>query len=277
MEQANPGEIPKRWRIPFGAANSLLQTSAEELADLELAIKNLRRDNLIDAADRLTGLRAKIMAMQKPTTLRAIEPDLDVLVEAEGFALRPGPKPSISPTVLSSLKQAIAACVKVRLHYRQRETGTPSCQIVCPYGFLFGSRHYLVAYSMNTAVRDYRLFSLGNVDRVEVTEWPFTRREDFSLQAYAEKSFGVFQEEPFDVVWRFSKAVAGDVAEFLFHPTQTMEEQSDGTILVRFRAGGATEMCWHLFRWGGNVEILEPPWLAQKFEQMKAPAAARQS
>jgi len=62
------------------------------------------------------------------------------------------------------------------------------------------------------------------------------------LQTFAERSFGVFQEEPFDVVWRFSPTAAADARQFLFHPTQTMEDQPDGSLIVRFRAGGALEM-----------------------------------
>ena len=53
-------------------------------------------------------------------------------------------------------------------------------------------------------MRDYRLYSLSNIQRVGVTEWPFERRKDFSMHKYAERSFGVFQEEPFDVAWKFS-------------------------------------------------------------------------
>jgi WYL domain len=63
----------------------------------------------------------------------------------------------------------------------------------------------------------YRLFSLANIERAEITESSFQRREDFSLQRFAERSFGVFQEEPFDVVWRFSPKAAADARQFLFH------------------------------------------------------------
>ena len=126
--------------------------------------------------------------------------------------------------------------VKIRIHYRARGTLELSHQIVCPYGFLYGNRHYLVAYSMNPEIRDYRLFSLANIETVEVLDFPFERRPDFSLKEYAERSFGVFQEEPFDVVWRFSSDAAPDAREFLFHPTQTMEDQPDGSLIVRFRA-----------------------------------------
>ena len=29
-------------------------------------------------------------------------------------------------------------------------------------------------------------------------------------------------------------------------------------MLVSFRAGGLMEMCWHLYTWGANVEVVAP-------------------
>ncbi|WP_395708167.1 WYL domain-containing protein [Reyranella sp.] len=34
-------------------------------------------------------------------------------------------------------------------------------------------------------------------------------------------------------------------------------------MIVRFRAGGLMEMCWHLYTWGADVEVLEPAELKQ--------------
>jgi WYL domain len=62
---------------------------------------------------------------------------------------------------------------------------------------------------------------------------------DFDLRAYAERSFGVFQEEPQEVVLRFSPSAAPDVRAFLFHPTQTFNDEPDGLLTVRFRAGSS--------------------------------------
>jgi predicted DNA-binding transcriptional regulator YafY len=146
----------------------------------------------------------------------------------------------------------------VRLHYRARGSGALSRNLVCPYGLLYGNRHYLVAYSLNSAATGFRLWALGHIEKIEQTDSAFVRRKDFSLQKYAEQSFGVFQEKPFDVVWRFSPKAAPDAKTFLFHPTQVMEPQPDGSLIVRFHAGGALEMCWHLVTWGGEVEVLEP-------------------
>jgi predicted DNA-binding transcriptional regulator YafY len=90
----------------------------------------------------------------------------------------------------------------------------------------------------------------------------FERDEAFSLRGFAEQSFGVFQEEPFDVVWKFSSEAAQNAREFQFHPTQKLEDQEDGSLIVRFHAGGELEMAWHLYTWGDNVEVLEPEKLA---------------
>lgn len=81
-----------------------------------------------------------------------------------------------------------------------------------------GNRHYLVAWSENEQARDFRSFALSNIERVELLDKSFTRRRGFSLQEYGERSFGVFEEEPFDVVWKFSRGVAKDTKEYLFLP-----------------------------------------------------------
>jgi len=69
-------------------------------------------------------------------------------------------------------------------------------------------------------------------------------------------SFGVFQEPPFDVVWKFAPEVSDDVRTWMFHPNQTTETLEDGSIVVRFRAGGRQEMEWFLHTWGEWVEDL---------------------
>jgi predicted DNA-binding transcriptional regulator YafY len=98
----------------------------------------------------------------------------------------------------------------------------------------------------------------SRVSRAELLGKSFTPDPTFSLKSYAERSFGVFQEPPTEVVWKFSPKSAPDARDYLFHPTQTMEQQSDGSLIVRFRAGGAKEMRWHLATWDGEVEVLEP-------------------
>src|SRR6266436_2375745 len=87
MEQANPGELPKRWRIRSGAIGNLVGFSVEELAALNAAVNVMRRDNLCEPAARLEVLSAKLKSLLRPEVARRIGPDLEILTEAEGTAL----------------------------------------------------------------------------------------------------------------------------------------------------------------------------------------------
>ncbi len=258
MEQAETGERIKRWKLPSRTLNNLVGFSAEELAELDNAIAILKRDNMNEQANTLHSLATKLKTLQKPEAMSRVEPDYEALLEAEGLAMRPGPKPKIDDGVMAQLREAILSFSKVKIHVRYRASGKHGYQIVSPYGFLYGNRHYLVANTEGSDAGTYRLFSLSNIDKVEMQNESFVREDNFSLQAYAENSFGVFQEEPFDVVWKFSANVADDVKEYQFHPRQVLEERPDGSMLVKFKAGGVREMDWHLYTWGSDVEVIEP-------------------
>lgn len=252
------GEKTKRWRIPKGTLDALVSFSADDLADLDRAAAVLRQNGQTDRATRLQSLKGKIRALMTDDVARRTEPDIDALLEAEGFAMRPGPKPKTPVPIMSELRDAVKACVKVRLHYRNRRNGKIAERIVHPYGFLFGHRNYLVAFHEHPKANDIVLFSLSNVEHAEPMEAYFDRDPSFSLAEFAARSFGVYQAPPEDVIWKFSPDAAATAAEFEFHPTQTYEYQDDGSLIVRFRAASDLEMAWHLYMWGDKVEVLAP-------------------
>jgi len=262
-EEVETGERTRRVRIPTGTLDRLIGFNADELADLDVAIDVLRRDNLGEQAASLEGLMAKLKAVMKPAVARRVEPDLEALLEAEHLAMRPGPKPRRRDLVLGELRDAIKACRVVWIRYATRATRRVSRRKVRPYGFLYGHRHYFIAYNLVRGAEGYRMFSLPYIQGVEPTDEFFEPDPAFSLAEFSRAAFGVFHEAPFDVVWRFSPRAAADAREFVFHPDQTTEDAADGSLIVRFHAGGALEMCWHLYCWGEDVEVLEPAHLAE--------------
>lgn len=54
----------KRWRIAPGTLDRLAGCTADELADLEMAVELLRRENRREEATRLAGLGAKLKAVK---------------------------------------------------------------------------------------------------------------------------------------------------------------------------------------------------------------------
>ena len=108
-------------------------------------------------------------------------------------------------------------------------------QRVRPHGLLYGNRVFLVA--MTDWSEEPRLWRLTNVSETRLADETFDRAPAFDLQRYARRSFGTFQEEPVEVVLRFDAAAARDASAFLFHPDQSVEENGDGSVTVRFTEG----------------------------------------
>lgn len=261
-DEVETGEKTKRWTIPTQLLDRMVAFSADELAAMRTAANLLRGENMLDQATSLDGIITKLQLMVRPDAARRIEPDLEALLEAEGLAMRPGPRPRLSPIVLDILRTAIKACLKVLIHHRNRKTGRLNQRVVSPLGFLYGTRHYLVAIDDKQTKVGPKLFSLSNIERAEAADDTFSRPIGFSLEEYAQKSFGVYQEAPFDVVWHFSPKVAVEARQYLFHPDQMTRDLPNGGLEVSFRSGGGLEMAWHLYTWGDQVEVKSPKHIA---------------
>jgi predicted DNA-binding transcriptional regulator YafY len=140
IEHANPGEFPKRWRIRGVTPGAMASVTAAELADLGTAASVLRRENMLAQARSVEKVAAKLRAHLKGPMVSRIETDLEAITEAEGLAMRPGPRPKLDFGIVSTLRHAILSANKVRIHYRYRGSGKRGFDTVHPYGFLYGSR-----------------------------------------------------------------------------------------------------------------------------------------
>lgn len=254
-EEVDGDDRKKRWRIPQGTLKDMYQFSADELTTLSLAEKSLRKIHLDTQADVLNKVIQKIKGSIRQDLFRKIEPDTEILLEAQGFAHRPGPKLNINTDFLEKIKEAILACKKIQIKYTNT-SGKSSTQTIEPYGFLYGNKHYLVAYS--DYAKDYRYYALHKLTDVAILDTYFKRDEMFSLSDFTKDCFGLFKERPQNIEWLFDKEVAEDAAKYEFHPSQKMIKNPDGTLTVKFYAGGLQEMDWHLYTWGGHVKVIKP-------------------
>ena len=270
-ELGEPGG-EKRWRLPARCLGGMTLPTAEDIATLHRARELAMREGDEATATALDALSDRLQAALLTPTRTRLAPDIAALLEADGVALRPGPHEVIAPETLQTLRNAILAGVWVNVDHRARASGKLSRDVwLGPLAMLMGEgRQYLVAWSEYQD--DVRLFALSGFERIDLSDEVFERPEDFDLQAYLNRAFGVFQEEVQDVVWQFTPDAAPEARRFLFHPTQELEDAPDGSLIVRFRAGGMLEMCWHLFRWGDQVEVVAPEGLRGMYAEMLARA-----
>lgn len=252
------------WRIPSRAVAPLLTPSAEELAAITTAIEELDREGLQFEARKLRLLDKKVRALVPPEASFRVTVDEEALLEALGHATRPGPRPMYNEEVDEAISEALKGPFHLRITYRSRGEADASSRVIAPFGLLLGARRYLVAQDVTKADKILRHYRVEEISVAELLSTSFEIPSDFGVAAYAQRAFGSFHNdsEYGEVAWKFAPKAAERARRFQFHPLQQLEELDDGSIIVRFKASGHLEMCWHLYAWGDNVEVLAPPALA---------------
>jgi predicted DNA-binding transcriptional regulator YafY len=274
MEEVAEGAT-KRFRIPGGLDGLYQSPTAEELLELGKAATQLRAAGAEGRARALEGLERKVRAAMRGSALRRMAPDLEAMARAEThIAVHAGPRPYEDAAMIGAIRQALTAMRQVRFVYHGGSR-PGARRVMTPYGLMFGRANYLVAAPEGSA--EPRNLRLDRVADLEVLDAPGAPPPDFDLDAYANRSFGIYQDDVIDVVLRVLPEGAAEALVWRFHPTQTVEPQSDGSVIVRFSASGALELAWHLFTWGDKVEVLAPASLRAILVESLQTALARHS
>jgi predicted DNA-binding transcriptional regulator YafY len=250
----------RRFRIPSGLDGLFQAPTADELAALRGAAELFAAQGAQTRAGALLSLEQKVLSATRAAARRRLAPDLEALLQAETIAVQAGPRPFEDETVLSAVREAVKSLSALRFRY---EGGSTPGRVreVTPFGVLFGRSNYLVAAEdVQAGPRNWRL---DRIHDVAVVDRPASRPEAFSLQDYADESFGIYHDEVQDIVLRITPQGADEAVRWRFHANQSVEPHADGSVLVRFRASGMLELAWHLFTWGDKVQVLAPPILRE--------------
>ena len=262
------------WRLQSAALRHLVRVTAEEMSALGTAAAALERTGLREQAARLTDIDTKLRAARGNATLEGREADLEALMQVEGLAMRPAPRQPVNADLLALLREALLTRRMIGYRYRARSTGKTSRTT---RGALRPDlRQPRVPRRPERPDSDApRLWRLTGISNARLLEERFERDPTFDLQRYARRSFGTFQERPVRVVLHFDTLPLRPThSAFLFHPDQTVEENRDGTVTVRFEAGGLDEICWHLMTWGETVTVEKPVRLRRRLAKMCATLAS---
>lgn len=263
----------KRWRIRGGLSAFEQAPTATELVELAKAAQGLRLAGEVGRAAALESLERKTKAAMRSTTLNRLAPDLEALVRAETLAVQAGPRPSADEAVLAAIRGAVLAERAVAFIY-SRPGAEARRRVVAPCGLMFGRANYLVAADVGSeTVKTFRLDRMSSVEALDQTARP---PAGFDLATFANRSFGIYQDEVEDVVLHVAPGEKAEEARaWRWHPTQALEDAPDGGVIVRFRASGMRELAWHLFSWGGAVTIVAPERLkAVMADELKAARSA---
>jgi len=103
-----------------------------------------------------------------------------------------------------------------------------------------------------------RTFKIERIRDVALTPESF-EAPGAEIDGMFERAWDIIaDQEPVDVVLRFSPAVSSRVREAHWHPTESVSEEADGSLIWRATVAGPIEIRIWILGWGDDVEVLEP-------------------
>jgi predicted DNA-binding transcriptional regulator YafY len=165
------------------------------------------------------------------------------------------------------IKQINEAAVSQRtidmIYKTMSRGGEENRRKVDPYKVMFfDSTFYLIGLCHLRS--EIRMFVLDRIKMMNITEETFEIPSDFDLETYMQSPFKVIHDKPVQVTIRFDKKAAGYIKEKIWHHSQKIEPQKDGSIIFSAEVAGTDEVKHWVLSWGVNAEVLSPDSLREE-------------
>lgn len=163
--------------------------------------------------------------------------------------------------VLDILRRSVVQRRALRITYRDFRL-EESCREIEPYALTFRvGLWYLVAYCRLR--EDMRTFRVDRIQGFEPLDRNFAVPEDFSAQAYIERTMQF--ENNYEVVVHLDSRVAPYVREHTEHWSE-LTDHDDGSITVRFDVSGLDWAAGWVLSYGSAARVIEPPELIERVQ-----------
>lgn len=175
---------------------------------------------------------------------------------------------------LTTIRDALIYQYRLRLTYRAPAKGRSTSYVVDPYTLIFYKGGlYLLGYAHNR--KALRTFAAERIAGVELLKERFEIPDDYRPGDRLKGAFGIVDEEPLAVAVRFSPEIAHAIRDRLWHPSQRVCEEADGSVVLSFTAGGRMEIVSWLLSYGARAEVLQPAGLREEMGAIAAALAER--
>lgn len=190
----------------------------------------------------------------------ALPPPLREQVQKTLDWMRGLPKSQRYLRTLAKLAEAWMSQHRIKITYRALQAEKAAERIIEPYFIepaAAGHSSYVIAYCHRAG--EIRNFKIERIEDIQVTDETYTIPADFDANRYFGSAWGVVVEgEAKTIQLRFDPGVARIIEETMWHPSQVLERQKDGSVVMTLRVMDTVELCSWILGWGGQVEVLEP-------------------
>jgi len=161
--------------------------------------------------------------------------------------------------IYDQLLVAAAQRRQVRIEYDSLTEWSRINTRLSPYRLLFSRRSWYIV-GRSSLHRGVRTFNLSRIRSLEPLDSEFNLPRGFSIERYLRNAWHLVPERGGDceVLIRFEKQVAQNVAEVAWHKTQRVRFLSDGRLEFRVTVSGMNEISWWVLGYGDQAEVLRP-------------------
>jgi predicted DNA-binding transcriptional regulator YafY len=172
---------------------------------------------------------------------------------------------------LPVLQTALVRRVRVRVRYDSYAEGKVIDVTLRPYRIAYIHRGwYLIAFCERD--REVRTFKIERILQLKVMRRSYRIDPEFNLDDYFGNAWVMIRgDDEYHVKIRFSKKVAANVDEIIWHKTQQTRFEEDGSLIFEVDVDGIEEISWWVLGYGAEAKVLEPP----KLRKLVARHAAR--
>ena len=167
---------------------------------------------------------------------------------------------AIDPRFFTIIEDAIRNKLKINLSYRAFWNSQETERVLQPYRLHYShTKENWSLFGYCELRNEIRSFVVSRIKNVSLTKTHFTIPASFSLERYLDETFDqIHEDEIHNVVIRFTPYQAQWIKEHRWHSSQEIEEQKDGSVILKMRVGALDAVMHWVLRYGREVEVLEP-------------------
>jgi predicted DNA-binding transcriptional regulator YafY len=171
--------------------------------------------------------------------------------------------------IIDALNKAIIARKAVAIVYYTMSRKKVTRREVEPYKlWYYNGGFYLIGHCRWK--KEVRIFALERIKALDPTDKSFKVPADFKFEDFMRHSFGVFRGEPERVSIWFDTDVVEYVKEKVWHDTQDIQDNRDGSIVFSADVAVTAELKRWIMRWGSAAVVLEPEQLRDEVQSEAA-------
>lgn len=164
----------------------------------------------------------------------------------------------------NAIVEAMDRKEEIEIVYSAMRSREETKRVIAPYGLsLHDGLWYVVGYCHMR--RKILTFALDCIKAFKITGRPYSMPADFNTADFFKPGWHMIRYgEPVEVIIKFEERYARWIKRRTWHPTQVIEENKDGSIILKVRIEGTRELKWWTYHWIPNCEILAPAELREE-------------